>query len=73
MIFSLDQASITWYVFFILSFTCIHAFLDLGFGVFENFLGFLDFCELFGLGVVDLMLYAHALHFYCISTMFHAL
>ena len=43
--------------------------LDLGFGVFENFL---DFCEIFGLGCVDLILYAHALHIPYILTTFHA-
>ena len=54
---------------FIYMHTCI---LDLSFGVFENFWGFLDFCVIVGLGVVDLMLYAHALHSHCIITMFHA-
>ena len=46
--------------------------LDLGFGVFENCWGFWGFCEIFGLGGVVLLLYAHALHSYCIITMFHA-
>ena len=46
--------------------------LDLGFGVFENCWGFWDFCEIFGLGGVVLLLYAHALHSHCIITMFHA-
>ena len=43
--------------------------LYLGFRVFENFWGFffLYFCEIFGLGVIDLMLYAHALHFNNVS------
>ena len=43
--------------------------LDLSFGVFEIFW---DFCEIFGLGCVDLILYALALHIPCILTMFHA-
>ena len=46
--------------------------LDLGFGVFQNFLGFLDFCEIFGLCCDDLMIYDHALHFINIITMFNA-
>ena len=44
----------------------------LGFGVFENFWDFLEFCEIVGLDVFDLILYAHALHSHCILTMFHA-
>ena len=39
------------------------------FGVFENFW---ISCEIFGLGVMFLMLYDHALHSICIFTMFHA-
>ena len=31
------------------------------------------FCEIFGLGIVFLMLYAHAFYYICIFTMFHAL
>ena len=46
--------------------------LDLGFGVFENFWGFLDFCEIVGLGVDYLMIYDHALLSFSIITMFHA-
>ena len=46
--------------------------LDLGFGFFETFWGFWDFCEIFGLGCVVLVMYAHALHSHCIITMFHA-
>ena len=45
--------------------------LDLGFGFLKKFWGFLDYCEIVGLGVVDLMLYAHALHSHYIITMFH--
>ena len=40
--------------------------LDLGFGVFEFF------CKYCGLGYVNLISYDHALHPYCIITMFHA-
>ena len=38
------------------------------FWVFEKFWAFWDFSEIFGLGYVDLMLYAHALHSHCIIT-----
>ena len=31
-----------------------------------------DFCEIVGLGIFDLILYAHVLHSHCILTMFHA-
>ena len=53
----------------IFHFSCI---LDLGFWVFDNFWGFWDFSEIVGLGVFDLILYAHALHSNCILTIFHA-
>ena len=44
--------------------------LDLDFGGFK-FLGVFEiFCEIIGLDVVDLMLYVHALHSHCISTLF---
>ena len=49
--------------------------LDLGFGFLEFFGVFEDwwvFCKIFGLGVVFLMVYDHALHPICIFTMFHA-
>ena len=51
-----------------------HAFMHFRprFWGFWKFLGFWDFCEIFGLGYVDLILYAHALHILCILTMFHA-
>ena len=42
------------------------------FRVFENFWDFLEFCEIVGLDVFDLILYAHALHSHYILTMFHA-
>ena len=44
---------------------------NLGFRVFEKFWVFEIFCEIFGLGVFVLILYAHALHSHCILTMFH--
>ena len=49
--------------------------LDLGFGFLEFFGVFENwwvFCKIFGLGVVFLMVYDHALHPICIFTMFHA-
>ena len=46
--------------------------LDLGFGVFKSFWAFEIFCEMYGLGFVNLILYDHALHRHCIITMFHA-
>ena len=48
--------------------------LDLGFGflkIFEIF-EFFFFVKFFGLGCVDLVIYAHALHSHYIITMFHA-
>ena len=44
---------------------------NLGFGVFENFWVFEIFCEIVGFGVFVFILYARALHFHCILTMFH--
>ena len=43
---------------------------NLGFRVFEKFWVFEIFCEIFGLGVFVLILYAHALHSHCILTSF---
>ena len=69
-IFGLYQVQITWFLKpFIFMHSCI---FYLGFGVFENFWDFLEFCEIFGLDVFDLILYAHALHSHCNLTMFHA-
>ena len=41
-----------------------------GFEIFEFFFFFLG--EIYGLGFVNLILYDHALHPYCIIIMFHA-
>ena len=45
--------------------------LDLGFGVLYFFWVFEIFCEIYGLGFVNLILYDHTLHPYCIIIMFH--
>jgi len=61
--------SFFFFFFHVFMHSCI---LDLGFGVFENFLGFRDFCGIVGFGVFDLILYAYELHSHCILTIFHA-
>ena len=48
VIFGLDQALTSWYVFLIPSFSCIHAFLDLGFGFLKIFGVFEVFTKCFG-------------------------
>ena len=47
--------------------------LDLRFGVLKFFFWVFEFfCEIYGLGFVNLISYDHALHPHCIITMFHA-
>ena len=50
-------------------------FSDLTFGIFDKLWGFQNqwsFCEIFGMGIVEMTFNHHALHLICIITLLHA-